>query len=249
MEVRDPVNVDVWIYDLERGTSTRLTTDEALDTRPLWTPDGEQVVFNSNRDGTGGVYLRRADGTGPVEVLMTGPNNPRAYAWGGDGQQLVLIQGGLGNFDLAVLSLEGEPTLEPLIQTPFGESRPAVSPDGQWIAYTSNESGQYEIYVQPFPALDSKSQISTTGGTSPVWGPEGRELFYRNGEAMLVVPIATEGGLAPGIPEVLFEARYLGSVPGEVGRHYDLAPAGERFLMIKPAADTPTQIIFVENWF
>ena len=151
VEIVDPANPDLWIYDLARGTSTRLTVDEALDTRPLWTPDGEQVVFNSNRDGTGGVYLRRADGTGPVEVLMTGPNNPRAYAWGGDGQQLVLIQGRQVNRDLAVLSLEGEPTLEPLVQTPIGESRPAVSPDGQWIAYTSNESGQYEIYVQTVP--------------------------------------------------------------------------------------------------
>ena len=173
VEVLDPANTDVWIYDLARGTSTRLTTDAALDDRPLWTPDGAQVVFHSNRDGTGGVYRRAADATGPVEVLMTGPNRPRAYAWAGDGQQLVLIRDGQGDFDLAMLSLEGEPTLEPLIQTPFGESRPAVSPDGQWLAYTSNESGQYEIYVQPFPALDSKSQISTTGGTSPVWGRRG----------------------------------------------------------------------------
>ena len=128
-----------------------------------------------------------------------------------------------------------------------------MSPDGQWIAYASNESDQNEIYVQPFPALDSKSQISTTGGTSPVWGPEGRALFYRNlREAMLVVPIATEGSLALGIPEVLFEARYLGSgQPTEQGRHYDLAPDGQRFLMIKPATDdtTSAQIIVVENWF
>ena len=254
VQIADPANTDVGIYYLARGTSTRLTTDAARDTHPLWTPDGTQVVFFSNREGAGGVFRRRADGTGLVERLMPGPNNPRAYAWASDGQQLVLIQGGAETFDLAVLSLEGEPTLEPLIQTPlFAESRPAVSPDGQWIAYYSNESGEREVYVQPFPALDSKSQISTTGGTSPVWGPEGRELFYRNGEAMLVVPIATEGGLAPGIPEVLFEGRYFGSVqPTELGRHYDLAPDGERFLMIKPATDdasTPTQIIFVENWF
>ena len=158
------------------------------------------------------------------------------------------------DFDIWVLSL-GESTPEPLIQTPFRESIPAVSPDGRWIAYYSDESGQREVYVQPFPDLDGKYPISTAGGTSPVWGPEGRELFYRDGQdgqAVLVVPIDTEGGFAAGTPEVLFEGPYLPEIPN--GRQYDLAPDGQRFLMVKEGAatgdtSTPSQIIVIENWF
>ena len=142
---------------------------------------------------------------GRVERLTTSSSNRQtANAWAGDGQQLVFADG--DPFDIWVLSLQGERTVEPLIQTPFGESIPAVSPDGRWIAYYSDESGQREVYVQPFPGLDGKYPISTAGGTSPVWGPDGRELFYRDGQdgqAVLVVPIDTEGGFAAGTPEVL----------------------------------------------
>ena len=250
VEVVDPTNPDVWIYDLARGTSTKLTVDEAVDSRPLWTPDGERVVFSSTREGGRNLFWRAADATGPVERLTTSSSNRQtANAWAGDGQQLVFADG--DPFDIWVLSLQGERTVEPLIQTPFGESIPAVSPDGRWIAYYSDESGQREVYVQPFPGLDGKYPISTAGGTSPVWGPDGRELFYRDGQdgqAVLVVPIDTEGGFAAGTPEVLFEGPYLSEIPA--GRQYDVAPDG-RILMIKPETDdaTSAQIILVQNWF
>ena len=257
VEVVDPPNPDVWIYDLARGTSTRLTVDEAVDSRPLWTPNGERVVFSSTREGDQNLFWRAADATGPVERLTTSPDAQSAFAWAGDGQQLVFAKiapNRSSDFDIWVLSL-GESTPEPLIQTPFRESIPAVSPDGRWIAYYSDESGQREVYVQPFPDLDGKYPISTAGGTSPVWGPEGRELFYRDGQdgqAVLVVPIDTEGGFAAGTPEVLFEGPYLPEIPN--GRQYDLAPDGQRFLMVKEGAatgdtSTPSQIIVIENWF
>ena len=254
MEVQDPANPDVWIYDLARGTSTKLTFDEASDSRPLWSPTGHRVVFSSMREGERNLFWRTADATGPVERLTTSPNQQSAYAWAGDGQQVVFVElMNPGDYDIFALSVEGERTVEPLLQRPFSDTRPAVSPDGRWIAYDSRESGQAEVYVQSFPDLAGKWQISTAGGTSPKWGPDGRELFYRDGQgqAVLVVPIDTEEGFAAGTPEVLFEGPYLSEFP--TGGQYDLAPDGQRFLMVKEGAATgdatPAEIVLVQNWF
>ena len=207
-------------------------------------------MFLSRREG-GGLFWRAADGTGPVERLTTSPNRQRPYAWARDGELLVFHEDAPGTqADLWVLSLEGERAPELLIQTPFQERRAAVSPNGRWLAYMSTESGQDEVYVQPFPDLNGKWQISTAGGMAPVWGPDGRELFYRDGQAVLVVSVETERTFAPGNPEVLFEGPYL-SADGGLGNNYDLAPDGQRFLMVKPATDssfTPAQIVVVQNW-
>ena len=250
---QDADNTDVWVYDLTRATSTRLTSDPALDDRPLWTPDGERVVFASTREGASNLFWRAADGTGPVERLATSSNLQRAYAWADDGQVLVYQEvGGETIVDIWTLPLASERAPEPLIQGPFTENRPALSPDDRWIAYASDESGQYEIYVQPFPDLGERWTISTSGGSSPVWGPDGRELFYLNGPAMMVVPIDTEDGFAPGNPGVSFEGQYLPDVYG-TDRTYDIAPDG-RFVMIKESGEAgqpaaSPQLTVVLNWF
>ena len=246
--IADPANIDVWVYDLTRATPRRLTFDDAADTDPLWTPNGERVVFRSDREG-GGLFWRAADGTGPVERLTSSPHRQRPYAWARGGQLLVFHEDA-ASADLWVLSLEGEREPELLIQAPFDQRRAAVSPDGRWLAYMSNESGQEEVYVQPPPDLDGRWQISYDGGIAPVWRPDGRELFYRNGQAILRVAIDTEGPFALGNPEVLFEGQYLRGESG-FGNNYDLAPDGQRFLMIKPATDetsTSGQIVVVQNW-
>ena len=171
----------------------------------------------------------------------------------GDGEAMLFreIQPDTGD-DLRMLSLAGDRAVQTLVATQFGERNAELSPDGRWMAYQSNASGQFEIYVRPFPAVDGGGlwMISTSGGTHPLWSPDGRELFYLSGTALLAVPIQTNPSFTPGAPQVLFEGDYFAGT----GRSYDVAPDGQRFLMIK-AGDTSDessnapQVIIVENWF
>ncbi|MDA2935056.1 serine/threonine-protein kinase [Acidobacteria bacterium AH-259-D05] len=242
---------DVWIYDLTRKTLTRLTFS-GDNSYPLWTPDGLQVVFASRRDGGQfNLFWKAADGTGQVERLTTSPNRQSPYFFSPDGKSLVFQEEVEGSWDLHVLSMEGEPTVQPLLQTEFTELYPAISPDGRWMAYQSVESGRYEIYVRPFPKVEEgKWQISSEGGSEPVWGPDGQELFYRAGDRMMVVPIQTEPAFMAGNPAVLFDGRYV----NDPGQDYDIFPDGQRFLMIKAGGQTEetsarTELIIVLNWF
>jgi len=246
--INEPGGRDVWIYDLEREIPTRLTFDTFEDLFPVWTPDGQRIVFGSSRDG-GSVRLvwKAADGTGQVESLATGPGNHAALSFSPDGKSLVFLQGTA----LQVLSMEGERTSQPLFQSRHRERLGRISPDGYWIAYESNESGRQEVYVRPFPNVEEgKWQISRDGGTEPVWAPRGQELFYRNGGAMMVVGIKAEPTtITAGSPEVLFTGRYTSGLPVA---NYDISPDGQRFLMIKAAEEEEGQqgqINVVINWF
>ena len=155
--------------------------------------------------------------------------------------------------DIGIVSLEAEGEVSPLVQTAFNERNAEVSPDGQWLAYESDESGQLEIYVRPFPDVDTgRWPVSTGGGTQPLWARDGRELFYRSGAAVMVVSIQTGSPFVAGSPAVVFERPYL---VGPGGRAYDIAPNGQRFLMLREGADgdsqnaPPDRFIIVENWF
>ncbi|MCH7805236.1 MAG: serine/threonine-protein kinase [Acidobacteria bacterium] len=248
--VTDSGNRDVWIYDLRRNTPTRLTFEPAFDFTPVWTPDGQRVVFRSSREGgQNNLFWKAADGTGQVERLTRSPNGQQPSSFSPDGKRLVFVeQSPETGFDLHVLSMEGEPTSQPLLQTPFTENRPVLSPDGHWIAYQSNESGQAEVYVRPFPNVEEgKWRISREGGFSPLWAPNGRELFYRSGDAMIGVTVETDPTFRAGSPKVLFTGEYY-------GLSYDISPDGQRFLLIKEAEQTEetatrTELIIVQNWF
>ena len=252
----------IWIADATRGTLSRVTSEAANDTSPVWTPDGQQVVFTSDRDGELGFFRKSADGTGEVEHLATidGATRLWTYGWSPDGNSLVfdLLQADPGE-DIGVLSVEGERSWVPLLETETREIAPAISPDGQWIAYVSGETGRFEVYVQRFPDLGERQQISTEGGMDPTWSPDGRALFYlgtRGGggpDEMAVVTIDSGPPLSVGNPEVLFDHAPSRRGPGN-GRMYDIAPDGQRFLMVALSGTAETgatitpQINVVLNW-
>jgi serine/threonine-protein kinase len=239
---------DIWIDDLVRGTSSRLTFGSSLEWTPLWTPDGERVIFTSLGQ-SGGLYRVAADGTGQAELLIEALANVWAQSLSPDGSTLVFDLLG----DIHILSMEGEHTSQPILQAPYLENMPTVSPDGRWMAYQSDESGRLEVYVRPFPDVDDgKWQVSSDGGREPRWGPEGRELFYRDTDMMMVVTVEAGPTFSAGLPSVLFTGDY--ATPGPQVANYDISPDGQRFLMMKNSAESEqtvasTQLIVVDNWF
>jgi serine/threonine-protein kinase len=254
LQITDQEN-DIWIWDLTRHTLTRLTFDPAIDTLPVWTPDGTRIVFNSTRSGVQNLYRQAADGTGSVERLTTTGNPQFPFSITPDGARLLLgeVAPSTGA-DVRQLVLTGEHKTEPLVQTSFAEYSPKISPDGRWVAYQSNESGPFQIYVRPFPAVDDgRWQLSTSGGTRPVWARNGRELFYLDGSNLLTaVPIDSSGStLRPGNPTTLLDRPYYSGF--NLGA-YDVSLDGQRFLMIKEPPTTnrqsaPASINVVLNWF
>jgi serine/threonine-protein kinase len=245
------IAAQTWVYDMEREALTRLTFDGAQNDSPAWTPDGERISFRSNREGAPNIYWQMADGSGRAERLSTGQRAPVPGAWSSDGQLLTFQQATAATGrDIWVLRLSDR-TAEPFLQTRAIEGAPRLSPDGRWLAYVSDESGRPEVYVQPYPGPGGKWQISTDGGTEPVWNPAGPELFYRSGARMMVVSVATEGGFAAGRPDVLFEGEYVNSQFPLTAVAYDVSPDGQRFLVVKeePTGAAPPHINVVVNWF
>jgi serine/threonine-protein kinase len=274
LDIRDQAR-DIWIWDLARQTLTRLTDAPATDEYPVWTPDSRRIIFESARAGITNLFWQAADNTGTVERLTNSPHIQVPTSISPDGTRLVFQEGmPKTGYDLRVLRLDGSSTApgadaapagraspsagpgagerptEPLVQTIFIEYNGEVSPDGHWLAYQSNESGQDQIYVRPFPNVDSGHwQISTSGGTRPLWARSGRELFYLDRDnAMTSVPVHTTPAFSPGNPTKLFGGRYLSAS----GRTYDVSPDGQRFLMIKDNAvgdqTVAPAIVVVLNW-
>ena len=239
----------MWTYDLTRGIPTRLTFDEGIDSYPLWTPDSQRIVFYSSRDG-GGLFWQAADGTGQVERLTTTTGTqihiPTTFL--SDGSQLIYFtQTGVAS-ELYALSIDGEHTSELLVESEFDQDGADVSPNGRWIAYATDESGQDEVYVRPYPDIDDgKWQVSTDGGAEPLWGPNGQELFYRDGGTVMVLSVSDESGFSPGLPEELFTWRRMGGR----GHSYHISPDGQRFLANREgdARETTSHVVIVENWF
>jgi len=237
---------NIWVHDLERGTLTRFT-HEQTNTDPQWTPDGKRIVFTSFREGQYGLFWKPADGSGPEERLVAGPNFLHPYSFSADGRFLAYSdQHPKTDSDIWVLPMEGERKPQPFLRTPFQEMFPALSPDGRWIAYQSNESGRPEIYLQPFPGPGGRIQISTDGAWTPLWASTGRELFYLNAEKVMAVPIETKPTIRAGAPRVMFQLATIFT-----GHPYDHSPNAERFVFITPSEQqgASAQIYVVLNWF
>ena len=197
IDVQDEENRDIWIYDLQRYFLTRLTTDAAIDTYPLWTPDGDRVVFGSGRGGGArDLWWKAADGTGDADRLTTSEGSGQlAAAFLRDGTLLFGGRGGLG-----LLSLPSK-TVEAVERSPSFSGGASLSPDGQWMVYSSDETGEPEVYVESFPPGENRRQVSRDGGQWPVWAPSGGELFYRGRDTVVAVSIETEPVLDVGSPQ------------------------------------------------
>ncbi len=232
---------DIWIWDLRRATLTRLTLDPGQDQFPLWTPDGRRIVFSANHDGQPNLWWQAADGTGAAERLTTSSNAQFLNGITPDGTAVVFNQPTptMGR-DLLQLALDGTRRVTPLLQTKFDERNGIVSPDGRWLAYESNSSGRFEIYVRPFPNVGGGQwEVSTAGGRQPLWARSGKELLYFGSDgALLRVPVEASGATwNAGTPMKLLEGRYYTGTGS--GRAYDVSPDGLRFLMIKaPGGDS-----------
>jgi hypothetical protein len=237
---------EIWIHEMARDALVRLTFSQEDNQAPLWTPDGKRLTFQ--RGSPRNIFWQPADGSGEAERLITSPNYQRPSSWSPDGKVLVYLErtGGGSNEDLWVLSLEREPQYTPLLQSPFRERHGVISSDGRLFAYTSDESGTFEIYVRPFPGPGGKWQISNEGGTQPVWAHSGREVFYRNGEKMMAVAVETEPAFRAGKPRVLFEGEF--HRPDLSFPQYDVAADDQKFVMIQEL-ESRTQIHVVQNWF
>jgi Tol biopolymer transport system component/tRNA A-37 threonylcarbamoyl transferase component Bud32 len=239
-----------WLYDLSRETLTRFTFEGNYNPVSVWTPDGKRIAFESNKEGPPNLFWQLADGSGGLERLTTSEYVNAPMSWSPDGKLLAFIElNPSTGFDIWVLRM-GDRKAQLFLRTPFNETAPRFSPDGRWLAYISDESGRLEIYVQPYPGPGGKWQISTEGGMEPVWNPNGRELFYRNGNKMMAVDISTQSSFVAGKPRMLFEGPYV--TPPVPISNYDVSPDGQRFLMLKSIGSTeaaPTQINVVLNWF
>jgi serine/threonine-protein kinase len=245
----DP-GTDIWLYQFARNTLSRFTSKLNDAETPVWTPDGKRVAYAV----TGGnparqIVWKLADGSGGEEVLAGSDRHLHLGGWSPKGDTLVAMATDAGNIWL--LETMDKQKLSSFLQTPYQMRAATISPDAKWIAYASNDTNRFEVYVQPFPALGARYQVSTDGGTEPIWGKNGRELFYRNGEKMMAVSVGTKDDkLEAGTPTLLFEGRFAVSTASGGDAWYDVSPDGQRFLMLK-TDDTPNStasIVMIQDW-
>ena len=244
---------NIWIWDLVRSRLTRgpLGGSSVL----IWTPDSARLIFGSTRGGgSANLYVQAADGTGTTTRLSDSPNINNPTGITADGTQIIFNEATptqLG--DIGLLTMTPTPQVKSLIATRDDERGGVVSPNGLWLAYESNRSGAYEVWVQPFPTVDAgRWQVSTAGGVQPLWARNGRELFYVAPDGALMAVQWRGSPESAGAPTRLIEGRYSRGVGGTTVRQYDVSADGQRFLMMKEEAretDLAPSINVVQNWF
>lgn len=237
IEIEGP-NHDCYVYDFERAVLTRMTLD-GLSHWPLWTPEGERLTFRK-WTGTMSMWWMPADRSATEERLTKIGLMQSPASWSPDDRVIAFNQmSPETGSDVYTMEMAGERRPKPLAQSKFGEGSPKFSPDGRWIAYTSNESGRNEIYAQPYPGPGPKIQISNEGGTDAVWNRSGGELFYRNGDRMITVAVSMSPTLTVSKPRVLWEGHFSHGTSSSCGpsgatsSNYDVTPDGRRFLMVR----------------
>jgi serine/threonine protein kinase len=250
-------NIDIWMLDLTRGVFSRLTDDVADDVNPIWSPDGVQIIFSSNRNGPQDLYRKSAIAGGTEELLLATAQTKLATDWSSDGR-FVLFESRDPKRGLDIWALPFDGSAKPgkpfpVVQTNFDEQRGQFSPDGNWIAYQSDESGRHEIYLRAFPGPSNKWPVSTNGGTQVRWRRDGKELFYVALDGRLIaVPIQVAANANPpevGTPVALFAPPLGGAVQQADFRHqYVVSSNGQRFLVATVTEGMNSPITVILNW-
>jgi serine/threonine-protein kinase len=252
---------DLWTLELARGALTRVTFGGNNRFNPIWTRDGSHLTHADGSSSENRLLATAADGTGGSRTLVDRSQRKFPTSWSPDGRFLAYYVGPQGtptnSRDIWMLEVTGDSVkAAPFVQTPFMERGAIFSPDGKWLAYVSDKAGSNGVYARPFPGPGAEVTISVGGGSEPVWGSSGRELFYRHDGSMMVVRIDTTGStLTVGSPRGLFDDPYMRDIAGSAGgvANYDISPAGERFVMVEsPAASAgaaPINMVVVLNWF
>jgi serine/threonine-protein kinase len=242
----------IWVRDLLRGAMTRLTFAEGQATDPLWSPDGKQLAYAFAPEGSSwNIFLKSADGSGDAVLLYSSKHGMFPTSFSQNGRLLFFRQvdatSADTSADIGVIHLDEGNAPEIILGTKFEEIQSMLSPDGRWLAYTSNETGRKEVYVASFPDIDRKWQVSSDSGAEPLWAPQRNELYFRTWDRVMVVSFSTEPDFEPSKPSVLFEGRYAVDPFNADAHNWAISPDGERFLMI--SEQSPHQINVVLNWF
>jgi serine/threonine-protein kinase len=246
---------DLWLSDLSRPTLTRLTSGAGADFSPVWTLDSRALIFSSQRSSAGNIFRQPANGSGVVERLSESPLLQTPTAITPDGRSLIFTETAeKTREDVMQMTLDGPRAVTPVVRTSFAERNGIVSPDGRWLAYEANDSGPFEIFVRPYPDVNSGlAKVSVAGGVRPLWAPSGRELFFVSPSgAIMGVRVLPGPAWTATAPTLLVKDGYRTS-PGNPGRTYDISPDGQRFLMIKTSAAGGTaaaaSLVVVQHWF
>ena len=247
---------DIWLWDLNRTTLTRFTVVPGRDVLQVWTPDSRRLIFSSERTGGRNLFWQAADGTGAAEQLLESPNTQYPMAVSPDGRRLIFSdETPETDIDLMAIELDGTRRVTPLVRSRFTERNGTISPNGRWLAYEANDSGRFEIYVRPYPDVNSSvSVVSTTGGTKPIWTRSGQELIYVSPTGALMrvgVSRGPSSSWSATKPSVIVKEGYFTN-PVWWGRSYDISPDGQSFLLIKEGGPeksaAPANIIVVQHW-
>ena len=238
---------DLWLLDVARDVTTRLTFDPGADAYPTWSADGTTIYFSSTRRGGFRVFQKSAGGTGDERELALPPGDAAPHEASRDGRMLAVVaRRSNDNWGLAMVALDANNQMSTVLDSRYPRLEPSFSPDGKWLAYSSNESGVFEVYVVDYPGLTGKWQISTGGGCDPRWAASGAELFFLQPQGVLMsVPVTTAPSLRVNKPVRLFDV----APHSTAGRDYAATSDGKRFLVRMLAGpQIPTPVTVVQDW-
>ena len=240
-------DTDLWVFDLDRGSRSRITFGGNNRFYPVWTPDGERLTYSDGNVDGNTIHTAPANGNGGIVALLGREWRQFPTSWSRDGSVLAFHENNpeTGR-DLWTLPVGGDP--EPFLVMPFEELAPTFSPDGRWLAYVSNESGQQEVYVQPYPGPGPKYTVSTAGGREPVWFPDGSELFYRTQTQLMSVAVDLGDVFRGDTPQPLFDDSYVRDPGGTGTPNYDITSDGQRFVMARAGGPGDYTTVAVLNF-